>query len=330
VFETSLPTLSFFEQMNSYGEAGIPFVFLIDFEMRKPFLIPFYEKKDNFFFSTERFSNCLQNNFYSRKQVKLFPEMFDFEVYREHFFKIKEELIAGNTYLVNLTFSISLEIFPPDTTLFEIFNLARAKYKIYFEEKDYSFVCFSPERFVKIEDGLIFTYPMKGTTSTTDKDLIIDEKEIAEHTTVVDLLRNDLSIVAKNVKVTKFRYVEKIKTGEKIIYTTISEIAGELQANYCEHLGDIFLKLLPAGSISGAPKKKTCEIIKNVEKRKRGYYTGVFGIFDGKNVDSCVMIRFIEKINDKLYYRTGGGITIYSDPEKEYNELMEKIYVPIG
>jgi len=98
---------------------------------------------------------------------------------------------------------------------------------------------------------------------------------------------------------------------------------------YNEILGEIILKLLPAGSISGAPKKKTVEIIKDIETEKRGYYTGIFGHFDGKNLDSCVMIRFIEKNNDRLYYRSGGGITIYSDPEKEYKELMDKIYVPI-
>ena len=99
---------------------------------------------------------------------------------------------------------------------------------------------------------------------------------------------------------------------------------------YYEYLGDIFDKLLPAGSITGAPKKKTIEIIKETENYKRGFYTGVFGVLDGVNLQSAVMIRFIEKEDGKFFYKSGGGITIYSDPLKEYYEMKDKIYAPIG
>jgi para-aminobenzoate synthetase component 1 len=95
------------------------------------------------------------------------------------------------------------------------------------------------------------------------------------------------------------------------------------------HLGDLLFSLLPAGSISGAPKKKTIETIQESEACPRGYYTGVAFYFDGEHIDSCVMIRFIEKVNGEYFYRSGGGITVNSDMEKEYQELNDKIYVPI-
>ena len=101
-----------------------------------------------------------------------------------------------------------------------------------------------------------------------------------------------------------------------------------MQRGWEENFCDILFKLLPAGSISGAPKQKTLEIIDGVEIKDRGFYTGVFGLFDGKNVDSGVSIRFIEKENGKFWYRSGGGITALSSAEKEYQELIDKIHVP--
>ncbi len=145
----------------------------------------------------------------------------------------------------------------------------------------------------------------------------------------MDLLRNDLSIVAKNVKVNRFRYIDELKTSSKTLLQVSSEIEGTLPDDYTSHLGDIFKALLPAGSISGAPKKKTLEIIQENEIDERGYYTGVFGIFDGTNVDSAVMIRYIENNDGQLTYRSGCGITSMSDCLSEYHEMIDKVYVPI-
>jgi para-aminobenzoate synthetase component 1 len=108
-----------------------------------------------------------------------------------------------------------------------------------------------------------------------------------------------------------------------------SEISGILKPEFDGKLGSIMKKLLPAGSILGAPKPKTLEIILDAEGYDRGYYTGVCGWFDGKNLDSCVMIRFIEKEGDALYFKSGGGITHMSRLEDEYQEMKNKIYVPI-
>jgi para-aminobenzoate synthetase component 1 len=103
-----------------------------------------------------------------------------------------------------------------------------------------------------------------------------------------------------------------------------------LPENYASKIGDILFSMLPAGSVSGAPKKKTVEIIREAENYEREYYTGIFGIFDGKNLDSCVLIRFIENQNGRLVYKSGGGITFMSRAETEYEEMLEKVYVPVG
>ncbi len=141
--------------------------------------------------------------------------------------------------------------------------------------------------------------------------------------------QNYLSLVAENVQVNRFRYIEKIKTNQKDLLQVSSEIVGSLPGDYLKHIGSILISLLPAGSISGAPKKKTLQIIREAEKEKRSFYTGVFGYFDGKNLDSSVMIRFIEQEDGTFYYRSGGGITSQSEVEKEYQEAIDKIYVPI-
>ena len=131
------------------------------------------------------------------------------------------------------------------------------------------------------------------------------------------------------MQVTRFRYLERIKTQKKEIYHTSSEIKGKLPSNWKTQLPEIIMGMLPAGSICGAPKSKTVSIIQEVELDPRGYYTGIFGYFDGENLDSAVNIRYLEKKEGQLLYRSGGGITFLSDLESEYKELIEKIYVPV-
>jgi para-aminobenzoate synthetase component 1 len=152
---------------------------------------------------------------------------------------------------------------------------------------------------------------------------------MAEHIMITDLMRNDLGIVGSEVKVEKFRYVEKIQAGDKALLQVSSQITATLNKDWKDHIGAILEKLLPAGSITGTPKKSTVDIIKKIEKSERGFYTGVFGVFDGKSLRSAVMIRFIEKENNQLYYKSGGGITLDSDAQSEYQELMDKIYLPL-
>jgi para-aminobenzoate synthetase component 1 len=225
-----------------------------------------------------------------------------------------------------LTIKTKIDI---NISLEEIFQKANSKYKLLVRDK---FVCFSPECFVKIEDNTISTFPMKGTIDASienAKEVILsDYKETCEHNTIVDLMRNDLNIIGSNVRVERFRYIDELKTSRGNILQVSSEVKADLNHDFYSQLGDIVFKLLPAGSISGAPKESTVQIIKEAESEKRGFYTGVFGFFDGHSLDSAVIIRYIEKVNDSHYFRSGGGITINSSSMDEYQEAINKIYLP--
>lgn len=155
---------------------------------------------------------------------------------------------------------------------------------------------------------------MKGTISaevSNAKCVILgDPKETAEHNTIVDLMRNDIGMVAEDVQVERFRYIDRIKTHNGDILQVSSEITGRLPKDNLSHLGDIVFRMLPAGSVSGAPKQSTVNLIHKAEPEARGYYTGVFGYFDGSELDTAVLIRFIVQDENKLFFHSGGGITI--------------------
>jgi para-aminobenzoate synthetase component 1 len=315
------------ELMNKYGKDKIPFLFVIDFEMMQPRVFALGEiDNSKILFNVNGKKNYVDEPF-SSKIVSFKKEPVIYQHYFNAFNLVMKNILSGNTYLCNLTFPTKVEI---NLSLKEIFFASRANYKLFY---DNLFTVFSPECFVKIINGKIYSFPMKGTIDASipnaREKILNDEKELAEHTTIVDLIRNDLSIVSENVVVEEFRYVEEIATNQKNLLQVSSRISGELPSNYHSRIGEIIFNLLPAGSISGAPKKRTVEIIKEAESYNRGYYTGVFGIFDGKNVDSAVMIRFIEKDNDQLIYKSGGGITFQSNPLLEYQELIDKVYLPI-
>lgn len=324
MFELSHPN---FDRMDKLSLQGEPFFFIADFLVEN---VEIFSQKeiDNLGLNIDfpKFTNAKAKDAEKREfNFKSFPESP--ESYQRGFDIIQNNLKSGNSYLANYTCKTPIET---DLTFDEIFYLTKAKYKVHFPEK---FVFFSPETFVEIKDNFIFTHPMKGTIDAAIPDaaelLKNDKKEKAEHYTVVDLLRNDLSMVADNVKVDEFQRIDLIRTASKDLYAMSSEISGEIRNEFRGKIGSIIKSLLPAGSILGAPKKKTLEIILEAENYERGYYTGVCGYFDGKNFDSCVMIRFIEKENNRLFFKSGGGITHLSTFADEYTEMKNKIYVPI-
>jgi len=314
------------KQMNELGKNKEPFLFIIDFEFQKAIILtkehldPYKIK-----FSFDKFSNSAHKK--TKKSVTFKKSPTSLYNYQIAFDKVIKEIKAGNTYLLNLSFQTKIEA---SVNLKDIFHQSKAPYKLYFNDE---FVVFSPETFIKIQNGKISSFPMKGTIDAdipdAEEKIMSDRKETAEHNTIVDLIRNDLNMVAKNVRVEKFRYIDKIKTNQKNLLQVSSEISGDLPLNYHEQIGTIFEKLLPAGSISGAPKKKTIEIIKYVEGYNRNFYTGVAGFYDGKDLDSFVMIRFIEKQGESLVFKSGGGITNLSNVKSEYQEMIDKIYIPI-
>ena len=316
-----------FDKMDELSEKKVPFFFMVDFLVEEVLVYTESELKENNLLID--FQNFKSINIYQEEkkevQLKAFPTSKEF--YRKGFDKVQQNLKLGNSYLTNYTCKTEIEI---NLSLEEIFYLSKAKYKVLYKEE---FVFFSPETFIEIIDDEIFTHPMKGTIDAAKENAIEvlknDVKEKAEHYTVVDLLRNDLSMVADEVKVNEFQRIDFLKTNKKNLYAMSSEISGKLKPEFQNKIGSVMKNLLPAGSILGAPKSKTLEIILDAENYDRGFYTGVCGWFDGKNLDSCVMIRFIEKESGKLYFKSGGGITHLSNLADEYQEMKNKIYVPI-
>jgi para-aminobenzoate synthetase component 1 len=310
-----------FERINSFGKERKPFLFISDFKAQNIDVIPLedLEKEKIAFSIDENYRYKEHTHFLKKKPIR-------FEKYREKFNAIIEEIKSGNSYILNLTQETPIQT---SLNLKEIYHLANAHYKLCYKDK---FVCFSPEKFIQIENDTIHTFPMKGTIDASlvdaEKKILEDVKEMAEHVMIVDLLRNDLSIVAKDVKVEKFRYITEIEAGEKKLLQVSSHISGTLEKNWHSNLGNILKALLPAGSISGAPKRSTLDILQRVEEYERGHFSGVFGFYDGKTFDSGVMIRFIEKTSNGFIYKSGGGITLDSDVTLEYNELQDKIYLP--
>ncbi len=321
-----MPAENVFELMNSNGSRKQAFLFGIDFEVQQGFFCtPEKALMAGIYFNVNEITNFPDQPF-KNPSVVMHKHPVEYRLYEKSYEIVRRNLIAGNSYLTNLTFPTAIDV---NLTLPEIFARSRARYRLLFQDQ---FVVFSPEIFVQISNSTIHSFPMKGTIDASLPDaengILNDPKETAEHNTIVDLIRNDLSMVASGVKVERFRYVEKIVTHEKSLLQVSSEISGKLPANYLDELGNIFRKLLPAGSISGAPKKKTLEIIHDAETYSRGFYTGIFGYFDGSKLDSGVMIRFVKNENGKLLFFSGGGITANSHCVSEYNELIDKVYVP--
>lgn len=313
--------------MNDYGAFRVPFLFLIDFEMKDVYISQLDQIGSNILYRFGSFTNERNKPDTKPEFVRFDKTPMPYSDYENAFIDIQKEIRFGNTFLLNLTFPTPIST---NLTLEEIYWNTSARFKMLWKDQ---FTFFSPERFVLIKNNKIYSNPMKGTIDASipnaEKLIMEDPKEMAEHFTIVDLIRNDLSRVSNRVSVERFRYVEKIATHQKELLQVSSEIVGHLSGNYYERLGSIFFNLLPAGSISGAPKDKTVEIIQRIEGQKRGYYTGVFGIFDGVSVDSAVCIRFIEKIGEQLMYRSGCGLTHQSDPVSEYQEMVDKVYLPV-
>ena len=245
--------------------------------------------------------------------------------------KAKEYITAGDIFQVVLSQRFEVQN-PPDS--FEVYRRLRATnpspYLYYFKTKDYEISGASPELLVKVNDGIAATRPIAGTrprgkTHAEDreleKSLLADEKERAEHTMLVDLGRNDLGRVSRygSVEVTDFMRVERYS---KVMHL-VSDVQGKLRED-CKPL-DALRAVLPAGTLSGAPKVRAMEIIDELENRKRGLYGGTVGYFGfNGDMNTCIAIRTILFHGDKAYVQAGAGIVADSDPEREYEETAHK------
>lgn len=318
-------------RINTWGQQGIPFFFWVSYDGNRVLLSPDTSPMPGLAWQLPGAAHipigmesapCPESPCFT-------PLPPSREAYDQAFSKVHHHLMRGDSYLINLTFPTRVK---SNLNPEHFFARAQAPYKAYYRNGGEEFVCFSPEPFISIQGTTICTNPMKGTISANapnaERCLLADEKEIREHATIVDLMRNDLSRVARKVRVARYRYVERIPSSRGDILQTSSEICGELPLGWPSQLGDILSSLLPAGSITGAPKEWTCRAIREAECYDRGFYTGVFGHFSGTSLTSAVAIRFLEKEGDQLIYKSGGGITTMSKPADEYLELLQKVYVP--
>lgn len=373
-----LDRLSAIKTINQLATEKIPFLFIASFDTAKNIVIPLneinpleiaYDFNGRVIQSNNSNVSAFETSYQVDKMEALQPTWIkkpvSFERYDASFSKLMSHLQSGEIKLANLTFPTEIQC---NLTLPEIFARTKAKYRIFLKDH---FCSFSPETFVTIQNGTIKTFPMKGTINAgipnAEQVLLENPKEIDEHETVAKEGVSDIALIASNAHISQFRYVDRITRGDGEILQTSSIIEGTLPVNFHENLGDLLYTILPAGSITGSPRERATEILSELEAYDRGFYSGVAGIFDGENLDSTVLIRYLERDTDiasretsetnasidsqshiethqdltlnaleeseilfRYTFKSGGGITAMSTAKSEYDELIEKIYLPIS
>lgn len=257
--------------------------------------------------------------------------LFDREQFCAMVEKAKHHIREGDIFQIVLSNRLSA---PFEGSLFDTYRVLRtvnpSPYMFYFSGTDVEVAGASPETLVKLENGVLHTFPLAGTrprgkTDTEDKaleaELLADEKELAEHNMLVDLGRNDLGKISKfgTVQVEKLHSVERFSHVMHIGSTVRGEIAEQYDAL------DAIEAVLPAGTLSGAPKIRACQLIGALENNKRGIYGGAIGYIDfSGNMDTCIAIRIAYRKNGRVFVRSGAGIVADSVPEKEFEECLNK------
>ena len=254
---------------------------------------------------------------------------------KEHFCgmveKAKHYIHEGDIFQIVLSNRLEADYQGSLLNMYRILRtLNPSPYMFYFSSADLEVAGASPETLVKLQDGVLHTFPLAGTRprgKTEDEDkrleeeLLMDEKELAEHNMLVDLGRNDIGRISKfgSVKVEKYHEIERYSHVMHIGSTVRGEIRDD-----CDAL-DAVGSILPAGTLSGAPKIRACQLINDLENNKRGIYGGGIGYIDFTgNLDLCIAIRIAYKKNGKVFVRSGAGIVADSVPEKEYQECINK------
>lgn len=257
--------------------------------------------------------------------------LFSKEQYCAMVEKAKQYIYDGDIFQVVLSNRLEADA---DGSLFDVYRVLRTEnpspYMFYFSSDDIEMAGSSPETLVKLEDGVLHTYPLAGTRprgkdeaqdKALEKELLADEKERAEHNMLVDLGRNDIGKISKfgSVSVDEYMAIQRFSKVMHIGSSVRGEIADGLTAL------DAVDSILPAGTLSGAPKIRACEIINELENNKRGVYGGAIGYLDlSGNLDVCIAIRLAFKKNGHVFIRSGAGIVADSIPENEHNECINK------
>ena len=257
--------------------------------------------------------------------------LFQKKEYCEMVEKAKHHIKEGDIFQIVLSNRLEAGF---EGSLLNTYRILRtlnpSPYMFYFSSSDMEVAGASPETLVKLEDGVLHTFPLAGTrprgkTEEEDlrleKELLADEKELAEHNMLVDLGRNDIGKISRfgSVEVEKYHCIERYSHVMHIGSTVRGEIRDD-----CDALSAID-SILPAGTLSGAPKLRACQLINDLENNKRGIYGGAIGYIDFTgNLDTCIAIRIAYKKNNKVFIRSGAGIVADSVPEKEYQECLNK------
>lgn len=257
--------------------------------------------------------------------------LFEKEQFCDMVERAKQYIREGDIFQIVLSNRLSA---PFEGSLLNTYRMLRtinpSPYMFYFSGTDVEVAGASPETLVKLENGILHTFPLAGTrprgkTNEEDRalsqELLADEKELAEHNMLVDLGRNDLGKISRfgTVKVEKFHTIE--------YFSHVMHIGSTVRGEICKGKDalDAIEAVLPAGTLSGAPKIRACQLIGELENNKRGIYGGAIGYIDFTgNMDTCIAIRIAYKKNGKVFVRSGAGIVADSVPEKEYTECINK------
>ena len=245
--------------------------------------------------------------------------------------KTKEYIVNGDIFQAVISRRFETEYQDDLLNAYRVLRTTNpSPYMVFMQNDDVQLISTSPETLVRLQDGKLTTFPIAGSRprgkdqeedEALEKELLSDEKELSEHNMLVDLGRNDLGKISeyRSVKVTDYM---KIQRYSRIMHIT-SEVEGEIRKD--KDALDAIEAILPAGTLSGAPKIRACEIIEEQEKVPRGIYGGAIGYIDFTgNMDTCIAIRMAVKKNNKVYVQAGGGIVADSIPEKEYEESENK------
>ena len=322
--------LMLFKDVIAFDNVKQKIILITNIELDKDLDVE-YEKALKRLNSIKELLHTGKKSFEGGKLLGEVTPLFSKDEFSDMIGKAKHHIHEGDIFQIVLSNRLQANF---EGSLFDTYRVLRtvnpSPYMFYFSGTDVEVAGASPETLVKLEDGILHTFPLAGTrprgkSEKEDKELeaelLADEKELAEHNMLVDLGRNDLGKISKfgSVVVEKFHSIERYSHVMHIGSTVRGEIRPEYDAlNALE-------AVLPAGTLSGAPKIRACQLIEELENNKRGIYGGAIGYIDFTgNMDTCIAIRLAYKKNGKVFIRSGAGIVADSDPDKEYIESINK------
>jgi anthranilate synthase component I len=293
------------------------------------------ENYDNAILDLEDLTHFITEVSPFEKQINISKPNFTCNVTKEEYCKLvektKEYIVDGDIFQAVISRRFTTEYKDSLLNAYRVLRTTNpSPYMVFMQNDDVQLISTSPETLVRLHDTKLTTFPIAGSRprgadkeedDALERELLADEKELSEHNMLVDLARNDVGKISEyaGVRVTDYMRIQKYS---RIMHIT-SEVEGDIRGD--KDALDAIEAILPAGTLSGAPKIRACEIIEEMEQAPRGIYGGAIGYIDFTgNMDTCIAIRMAVKKNDKVYVQAGGGIVADSIPENEYEESANK------